>query len=135
MGEVSKYFVAGESVLIAGLSGVGKEQVARSIHKNSKRSGCFIAVNCVVISKDLVESELFGYLKDSFTGASTNQTGKFVDAHGSTIFLDEIGEMPLGSQVKLLRVLQEREIYPEGSNKPTKMDIRVAWKMPITLWS
>ena len=123
--EVSKYSMAGESVLITGSSGVGKEQVARSIHKNSKRHGNFIAVNCGAISKELVESELFGHLKGSFTGASSNQTGKFVAANFGTIFLDEIGEMPLDSQVKLLRVLQEREVNPLGSNKPTKIDIRV----------
>ncbi|MAV91979.1 MAG: hypothetical protein CL676_11220 [Bdellovibrionaceae bacterium] len=123
--EVSKYAQAGESVLITGQSGVGKEQVARSIHNNSDRNGTFIAVNCGAISKDLVESELFGHLKGSFTGASNNQTGKFVAAHGGTIFLDEIGEMPLDSQVKLLRVLQEKEVYPVGSTKPTKIDVRV----------
>ncbi|MBT4761917.1 MAG: sigma-54-dependent Fis family transcriptional regulator [Bdellovibrionaceae bacterium] len=123
--EVSKYALAGESVLVTGQSGVGKEQVARSIHSNSKRPGSFIAVNCGAISKDLVQSELFGHLKGSFTGAMNNQTGKFVAAHGGTIFLDEIGEMPLESQVKLLRVLQEREVYPVGSTKPTKIDVRI----------
>lgn len=123
--EVDKYALAGENVLITGQSGVGKEQVARSIHINSKRSGNFIPINCGAISKDLVESELFGHTKGSFSGATGNKTGKFVAANFGTIFLDEIGEMPLDLQVKLLRVLQEREVVPVGSNTTTKIDVRV----------
>jgi DNA-binding NtrC family response regulator len=123
--EVDKYALAGENVLITGQSGVGKEQVARSIHSNSKRSGNFIAINCGAISKDIVESELFGHTKGSFSGAISNKPGKFLAANYGTIFLDEIGEMPLDLQVKLLRVLQEREIVPVGSNTSTKIDVRV----------
>ncbi len=123
--EVYKYAKASENVLITGQSGVGKEQVARSIHNNSQRkSNNFIAINCGAIPKELVESELFGHTKGSFSGAYRNKTGKFVAADSGTIFLDEIGEMPLDMQVKLLRVLQEQEVVPVGSNTSTKIDVR-----------
>ena len=124
--EVYKYAKASENVLITGQSGVGKEQVARSIHHNSQRkSNSFIAINCGAIPKELVESELFGHTKGSFSGAYRNKTGKFVAADSGTIFLDEIGEMPLDMQVKLLRVLQEQEVVPIGGNTPIKIDVRV----------
>ena len=124
--EVHKYAAASENVLITGQSGVGKEQVARAIHRNSPRQDRpFIAINCGAIPKELVESELFGHTKGSFSGADRNREGKFAAANGGTIFLDEIGEMPLSLQVKLLRTLQEGEIAPVGSNTPIKVDVRV----------
>ncbi|XOV94973.1 MAG: sigma 54-interacting transcriptional regulator [Bacteroidota bacterium] len=114
------------TVLITGESGTGKELVARSIHKNSKRSNrSMIRVNCGAIPKDLVESELFGYVKGAFTGATADKAGKFQLADGGTIMLDEIGELPLESQVKLLRVLQEGELEPIGSVKTIKIDVRI----------
>lgn len=123
--EVSKYAMAGENVLVTGQSGVGKEQVARSLHDQSKRSGNFVAINCGAIAKDLVESELFGHTKGSFSGATSNKAGKFMAANFGTLFLDEIGEMPLDLQVKLLRVIQEREVVPIGSNSSAKVDVRI----------
>jgi DNA-binding NtrC family response regulator len=123
--QVEMFGKAGESVLITGQSGVGKEPVAKAIHKNSKRSGAFIAVNCGAISKEMFKSELFGHKKGSFTGAMTNNAGKFMAANFGTIFLDEIGEMPLDIQVMLLRVLQEGEIETVGTNTPQKVDVRI----------
>ncbi|WP_456402713.1 sigma-54-dependent transcriptional regulator [Persephonella sp.] len=113
------------TVLITGESGTGKEMIANFIHKNSLRSEKpFIAINCGAIPPDLLESELFGYKKGAFTGANTDKKGILEEAEGGTIFLDEIGELPLDLQVKLLRVLQENEIKPLGSNKPKKIDVR-----------
>lgn len=124
--EVYKYAKASENVLITGQSGVGKEQVAHSIHNNSERkSNNFIAINCGAIPKELVESELFGHIKGSFSGAYRSKTGKFVAANFGTIFLDEIGDMPLDMQVKLLRVLQEQEVVPVGGNTPIKINVLV----------
>jgi DNA-binding NtrC family response regulator len=115
-----------ETVFIHGESGVGKERVARSIHENSEYSdGQFVAINCGAIPENLIESELFGHEKGAFTGADKNKTGKFLVAHNGTIFLDEIGDMPLNTQVKLLRVLQESEITPVGSTKTIKINVRV----------
>ena len=124
--EVHKYATASENVLITGQSGVGKEQVARAVHHNSpRRDEKFIAINCGAIPKELVESELFGHTKGSFSGADKNREGKFAAADEGTIFLDEIGEMPMSMQVKLLRALQEKEIVPVGSNTPINIDVRV----------
>ena len=124
--EVYRYAATSENVLITGQSGVGKEQVACAIHTNSPRkANRFIAINCGAIPKDLVESELFGHTKGSFSGADRNREGKFAAANSGTIFLDEIGEMPLDLQVKLLRTLQEKEVVPVGSNTPIKIDVRV----------
>lgn len=115
-----------ETVFIHGESGVGKERVARSIHENSAHSqGQFIAINCGAIPENLIESELFGHEKGAFTGADKAKAGKFVVAHNGTIFLDEIGDMPLSTQVKLLRVLQESEVTPVGSNRPLKINVRI----------
>src|SRR5258708_5430765 len=114
------------SVLIQGESGTGKELVAQAVHRFSRRAmGPLVAVNCAAIPEPLLESELFGHVKGSFTGATANRAGRFKAAHGGTIFLDEIGEMPLGLQSKLLRVLQERTIEPIGSTKPEPVDFRV----------
>ena len=114
------------TVLITGESGVGKELVARAIHRNSLRAReRFVQVNCAAIPDDLIESELFGHEKGSFTGATEKQVGKFEQADKGTIFLDEIGDMSLKTQAKVLRVLQEGEVERLGSAKTTKVDVRV----------
>jgi transcriptional regulator with PAS, ATPase and Fis domain len=114
------------TVLIRGESGTGKELVARSIQSNSKRlRGPFVAINCGAIPDGLLEAHLFGHQKGSFTGASYDKPGVFEVANGGTVFLDEIGEMPLTMQVKLLRALQEKEVVRVGSTKASKVDIRL----------
>ncbi|HEY2386532.1 MAG TPA: sigma-54 dependent transcriptional regulator [Candidatus Binatia bacterium] len=114
------------TVLITGESGVGKEVVARAIHHFSDvRDRIFLPVNCGAIPEELLESQLFGHLRGSFTGAVSNQEGLFQRARGGTIFLDEIGDMPLGLQVKLLRAIEQKEIQPVGAANPLKVDVRV----------
>ncbi|MDQ8021157.1 MAG: sigma-54 dependent transcriptional regulator [Moraxellaceae bacterium] len=114
------------TVLLTGESGTGKEVFARYIHQHSRRkNGPFVAINCAAIPENLLEATLFGYEKGSFTGAQTAQAGKFEQAQGGTILLDEISEMPLGLQAKMLRVLQEREVERVGGKKPVSLDIRV----------
>jgi DNA-binding NtrC family response regulator len=114
------------TVSITGETGTGKELVAKAIHYNSKRKGSpFVAVNIAAIPKDLIESELFGHEKGSFTGAIQRRIGKFEEAEGGTIFLDEIGEMDINLQAKLLRVLQEKELSRIGSNQTLKLDVRI----------
>jgi len=114
------------TVLIRGESGVGKELVADAIHYNSLRKNKpFIKVNCAALPESLIESELFGHEKGSFTGASMQRIGRFEAANGGTIFLDEFGDIPASTQVKLLRVLQEREIERVGGTKPIKVDVRI----------
>lgn len=114
------------TVLLSGESGTGKEVFARYIHQHSRRkAGPFVAINCAAIPENLLEATLFGYEKGSFTGAQNAQAGKFEQAQGGTILLDEISEMPLGLQAKLLRVLQEREVERVGGKKPVELDIRV----------
>jgi two-component system response regulator PilR (NtrC family) len=114
------------TILISGESGTGKELVARAVHECSPRSGQpFVSINCGAFPETLLESELFGYVKGAFTGATQNKLGLFEVAHGGTIFLDEISEMSLGMQVKLLRVLQERTLRPVGGTAETTVDVRV----------
>jgi sigma-54 specific flagellar transcriptional regulator A len=114
------------TVLITGESGTGKELVARALHDQSDRSGGnFVPINCAAIPKDLLESELFGHRKGAFTGAMADRIGRFELAHGGTIFLDEIGDLSLDMQVKLLRVLQERTVDPVGGLKSVEVDVRV----------
>lgn len=114
------------TVFITGESGTGKELVARALYMSSKRSkGQFIAVNCAAIPKELIESELFGYEKGAFTGATELREGKFELADGGTLFLDEIGDMDVSLQAKLLRVIQEREFYRIGGRIPIKVDVRI----------
>lgn len=114
------------TVLITGESGTGKELIARAIHyEGARRKHLLVPVNCGSIPENLLESELFGYVKGAFTGADTNKKGMFEEAHKGTIFLDEIGELSLPLQVKLLRVLQENEIRPVGASHALKIDVRV----------
>ena len=114
------------TVLIQGESGTGKELIAKSLHKNSPRHDMpFIALNMADIPKELVESELFGHEKGSFTGAVDKRVGRFEQANGGTLFLDEIGDMPLDSQTRLLRVLSNKEFYRVGGDKPIKVDVRI----------
>ena len=113
-------------VLIYGESGTGKELVARSLHAASLRNkGAFVEVNCAAIPEELIESELFGHVKGSFTGASEDKTGKFAKADGGTLFLDEVGDMSLRTQSKVLRVLEEQRFERVGSNQTTHVDVRV----------
>jgi two-component system response regulator AtoC len=113
------------TVLITGESGVGKELVARAIHRRSKRSGSFVALNCGAIPENLLESELFGHKKGAFTDAVADRRGLFEEAHGGTLFLDEIGELPLGLQVKLLRVLEDERIRRLGETRDIQVDVRI----------
>ena len=123
---IQKVAASSTNILISGESGTGKELVARAIHLNGPRRGKpFIAVNCGAIPENLIESELFGHVRGAFTGAVSDHTGLFKQADQGTIFLDEVGELPLHLQVKLLRVLQEKSFTPVGGSKPIKVDVRV----------
>jgi DNA-binding NtrC family response regulator len=124
--EIHKVGKSDSTVLIEGESGSGKEVVARGIHSCSPRaSGPFVALNCGAIPKELMESELFGHKKGAFTGAQRDQLGKFQLAHRGTLVLDEISELPAEAQTKLLRVLDEHEFYPVGSNELVRVDVRI----------
>src|SRR6059058_3952013 len=126
MAAVGRAAPTNATVLIQGESGVGKELVARTIHRNSLRSReRFVQVNCAAIPEELIESELFGHEKGSFTGATEKQVGKFEQADHGTIFLDEVGDMSAKTQAKVLRVLQEGEVERIGSARTTKVDVRV----------
>src|SRR5690349_2863600 len=123
---IAKVADSPSTVLITGESGTGKELVAKALHENSSRkNGPFIKINCAAIPKTLMESELFGYEKGAFTGATSSKPGRFELADGGTLFLDEIGEIPVEMQVKLLRVLQESEFERVGGIKTIKVDVRL----------
>ncbi len=125
-GLIEKVAPAGATILITGESGVGKELVARAIHARSPRKDkIFLPVNCSAIPETLLESQLFGYVKGAFTGASNSQEGLFQRAQGGTVFLDEIGEMPLSLQPKLLRVIEGKEVLPVGATTPVQVDVRI----------
>src|SRR5918993_4916435 len=114
------------TVLLTGESGVGKDMIARAIHFHSpRRDKPFVKINCTALPENLMESELFGYEKGAFTGAATSKPGKFEQADTGTVMLDEIGDVPPSIQVKLLRVLQERELERLGSNRTLRIDVRV----------
>jgi formate hydrogenlyase transcriptional activator len=124
--QVSKVAITDSTVLVLGETGTGKELIARAIHKRSKRAARpFIGVNCGAIPTSLIASELFGHEKGAFTGATQRRLGRFEAAHGGTIFLDEVGDLPPDIQIALLRVLQEREIERVGGDKPIPVDVRV----------
>jgi two-component system, NtrC family, response regulator AtoC len=123
---ISKIADFKSTILITGESGVGKELVAKAVHKRgSRKGGPFVAINCGAIPENLLESELFGYKKGAFTDANTDRKGLFEEANGGILFLDEVGELPLALQVKLLRVLQEECIRKLGESKDTKVDVRI----------
>jgi two-component system response regulator PilR (NtrC family) len=123
---VDKVAQARSTVLITGESGTGKEVVARAIHARSPRaSSPFVPVNCGALAEGVLESELFGHVKGSFTGAASDRTGILVSAGDGTVLLDEVGELPLGTQVKLLRVLQERRVKPVGSSREVPFEARI----------
>jgi two-component system response regulator AtoC len=113
------------SIFVIGETGTGKELVARALHAHSGRSGLFVPINCAAIPADILESELFGYVRGAFTGAHKDRVGKFELAHGGTLFLDEITEMNPALQAKLLRVLQENRVDPLGSNNSIEVDVRI----------
>lgn len=114
------------TILLTGESGTGKEMVARAIHKHGNRAGKpFVAVNCAAIPEGLLESEMFGHSKGAFTGATSDRVGRFMQADRGTLFLDEVGDMPLTLQAKILRALQERVIEPVGDSRERKVDVRV----------
>jgi transcriptional regulator with GAF, ATPase, and Fis domain len=123
---IEKVAASGSTILINGETGTGKGLAAKAIHLNSKRSTKpFVSINCGAIPENLLESELFGHVKGAFTGATTTKMGKFEQANGGTIFLDEIGDMSPDLQVKILRVLEEGEFEPVGGNRTVQVDIRV----------
>jgi two-component system nitrogen regulation response regulator NtrX len=126
MAQLERVAASETRVCIYGETGTGKELVARTLHEKSQRAnGPFVTLNCAAVPAELIESELFGHEKGSFTGAAQRHNGKFEQAHRGTLFLDEIGDMPVAMQAKLLRVLEEGEVERIGSDKPTRVDVRV----------
>jgi sigma-54-specific transcriptional regulator len=132
-GEVERIARSEASVLVIGETGTGKELIARHLHTKSGRKGPFIAVNCGAFSASLIDAELFGHENGAFTGAAQARAGWFEAANGGTLFLDEIGDLPLALQVKLLRVLQERQVVRLGSRKPIPLDVRLVAATNIDL--
>jgi DNA-binding NtrC family response regulator len=126
MAQIERVAASEMRVCIYGETGTGKELVARTLHEKSHRaSGPFVTLNCAAVPAELIESELFGHEKGSFTGAAQRHSGKFEQAHGGTLFLDEIGDMPAAMQAKLLRVLEEGEVERIGADKPITVNVRV----------
>jgi DNA-binding NtrC family response regulator len=126
MAQIERVAASETRICIYGETGTGKELAARTVHEKSHRAaGPFVTLNCAAVPSELIESELFGHEKGSFTGAAQRHTGKFEQAHRGTLFLDEIGDMPLAMQAKLLRVLEEGEVERIGAGKPTTVDVRV----------
>jgi DNA-binding NtrC family response regulator len=126
MAQIERVAASETRVCIYGETGTGKELVARTLHEKSPRAGgAFVTLNCAAVPTELIESELFGHEKGSFTGAAARHIGKFEQAHRGTLFLDEIGDMPLAMQAKLLRVLEESEVERIGGDKPLTVDVRV----------
>jgi len=126
MAQIERVAASETRVCIYGETGTGKELVARTLHEKSQRAGGpFVTLNCAAVPAELIESELFGHEKGSFTGAAQRHNGKFEQAHRGTLFLDEIGDMPVAMQAKLLRLLEEGEVERIGGDKPTKVDVRV----------
>ena len=122
---VARVATSQSSVLVTGESGTGKEVLARAIHQRSGRSGNFVAINCAAMPESLLESELFGHVRGAFTDAREARVGLFTEANGGTLLLDEIGDMPMGLQPKLLRVLQERKVRPLGARAEHSIDVRI----------
>jgi sigma-54-specific transcriptional regulator len=131
--DVERLARSDATVLVAGETGTGKELIARHIHAISQRSGPFVAVNCGALPESLIDAELFGHEAGAFTGAPGARPGWFEAAHGGTLFLDEIGDLPAPQQVKLLRVLQERQVVRLGSRKPIALDLRLVAATNIDL--
>jgi two-component system nitrogen regulation response regulator NtrX len=126
MAQVERVAASESRVCILGETGTGKELIAHTIHeKSNRREGPYVTLNCAAVPAELIESELFGHEKGSFTGAASRHVGKFEQAHGGTLFLDEIGDMPLAMQAKLLRVLEQGEVERIGGDKPVKVNVRV----------
>jgi DNA-binding NtrC family response regulator len=126
MTQVERVAASESRVCILGETGTGKELIAHTIHeKSNRREGPYVTLNCAAVPAELIESELFGHEKGSFTGAASRHVGKFEQAHGGTLFLDEIGDMPLAMQAKLLRVLEQGEVERIGGDKPIKVSVRV----------
>jgi DNA-binding NtrC family response regulator len=124
--QIGRAAASDSTVLITGETGTGKEVAARVLHDASKRhGGPFVAINCAAIPAELLESELFGHTKGAFTGAVAERAGRFVEARGGTLLLDEIGDMPLAMQAKLLRAIQERAVMPLGASRPVDIDVRI----------
>jgi transcriptional regulator with PAS, ATPase and Fis domain len=132
--EVERIAPAGLSVMLLGESGTGKEVAARELHRLSGRRGGFCAINCAAIPGSLIESELFGYKRGAFSGAERDKPGLFRAAHEGSLLLDEIGDMPLEAQAKLLRVLQSKEVFPLGATMPERVDVRIICATHRDLW-